>query len=406
MPLTINTNVTAMGAQRSLNATSLKSSAALAKLSSGSRIVTAKDDAAALSIANGLRLDLSSLRAAQTNVQQASSVLQIADGGFSQIGEVLTRMKTLSANAQSDNLSATERGFLNTEFASLRTEITRIAGSTEFNGVELLGGAAQHQSANIGSLVGTAQGFVGFEFNPGVRVVGDSIRIAYNSASGVMTIDVFSAAGGAGNALGSQSIDIDTLSGDPFDRLVTPTNVLPAGQTYDLDFAAIGVKIKVNSAWNTAAAIAGAAFANDGVNIVAGTATAGANLNFLVGVSTTDIINVNIGVGTASALGVGASQVDTVANAQAASAAIDAAMNTVNTQRATLGALMSRLDFAGANVAVQIENNEAARSVLYDVDVSSEMTEFTSKQVLVQAGVSMLAQANQQPSVLLRLLQQ
>jgi flagellin len=219
-------------------------------------------------------------------------------------------------------------------------------------------------------------------------------------------VDVFSAAGGAGNALGSQSIDIDTLSGDPFDRLVTPTNVLPTGQTYDLDFAAIGVKIKVNSTWNTAANIAGAAFANDGVNVVAGTGTAGANLNFLVGVATTDVISVAIGVGTAAALGVGASQVDTVANAQGASTAIDVAMNTVNTQRSTLGALMSRLDFAGANVAVQVENNESARSVLYDVDVSSEMTEFTSKQVLVQAGVSMLAQANQQPSILLRLLQQ
>lgn len=142
------------------------------------------------------------------------------------------------------------------------------------------------------------------------------------------------------------------------------------------------------------------------MNITAGTATAGANLNFLIGVANTDVLNVVIGVGTAAALGVGSSQVDSVANAQSASNAIDTAMNTVNTQRANLGALMSRLEFAGANVAVQIENNEAARSVLYDVDVSSEMTEFTSKQVLVQAGVSMLAQANQQPQILLQLLQQ
>jgi flagellin len=403
MPLTINTNVIAMGAQRSLNATAMKSNAALSKLSSGTRIVTAKDDAASLSIAAGLRLDLAALRAASTNVQQASSMLQIADGGFAQIGEVLTRMKTLASNAQSDQLSATERGFLNTEFTNLRTEITRIAGSTEFNGVELLGGAAQHQSANIGTLVGTAQGFVGFEFNPGVRAVGESIRIAYSSTTGVMTVDVFSAASGGGNALGSQSIDIDTLAGNPFNR--GGTNLLAPGATYTLDFAAIGVKITTNNTWATTANIAGAAFANDGVNIVAGTATAGANLNFLVGVATTDVINVAIGVSTAAALGVGASQVDSVANAQTASTAIDNAMNTINSQRANLGALMSRLDFAGANVAVQVENNEAARSVLYDVDVSTEMTEFTSKQVLVQAGVSMLAQANQQPSLLLRLMQ-
>jgi flagellin len=404
MPLSLGSNITAMSAQRNLAANSAKSTSSLSKLSSGSRIVTAKDDAAALSIANGLRLDLSSLRAAQTNVQQASSVLQIADGGYAQIGEVLTRMKSLAANAQSDQLSATERGFLNTEFTNLRSEITRIAGSTEFNGVELLGGAAQHQASNIGTLVGTAQGFVGYSFDPGVRTVGQSVRIAYNSTTGVMVVDVFSAASGGGNALASQSIDIDTLAGNPFNR--GGTNRVAPGSTFTLDFAALGMRITANNDWDTATNIAGAAFADDGVNITAGTATAGANLNFLIGVASTDVLNVVIGVGTAAALGVGASQVDSVINSQAASAAIDTAMNTVNTQRANLGALMSRLEFAGANVAVQIENNEAARSVLYDVDVSSEMTEFTSKQVLVQAGVSMLAQANQQPQILLQLLQQ
>ena len=104
-------------------------------------------------------------------------------------------------------------------------------------------------------------------------------------------------------------------------------------------------------------------------------------------------------------LPIGALTVDNATNAQAASNAIDTAMTTVNTARSTLGAIMSRLEFAGANVAVQIENNEAARSTLADTDVSAEMTEFTSKQVLVQAGVSMLSQANQQPQILLQLLQ-
>lgn len=395
MPLTINSNVLAMGSQRSLNVTAMKSNAALAKLSSGSRIVTAKDDAAALSIANGLRLDLAALRAASTNVQQASSVLQIADGGFAQIGEVLTRMKTLATNAQSDNLSATERGFLNTEFTNLRSEISRIAGSTEFNGVELLGGAARLETTNAGTNVETADGFVGFEFNPAVRNVGDIATIAYNSTTNVMTVSVTDGT----DALGSQSIDLGALSGDPFD--VGGGGNLVAGSTYDLDFSAIGVKIKLNSTFAAGTAIT----ANNTVEVAAGTTTAGANLNFLVGVATSDVINVAIGVADAAGLGVGAATVDSVANAQGASAAIDTAVNNVNTQRANLGALMSRLDFAGANVAVQIENNEAARSVLFDVDVSSEMTEFTSKQVLVQAGISMLAQANQQPSLLLRLLQ-
>lgn len=403
MPLTINTNVVAQGAQRALNISAMKSNNSLSKLSSGTRITTAKDDAAALSVANGLRLDIAALRAASTNVSQASSMLQVADGGFNQIGDVLTRMKTLATNAQSDQLSATERSFLNTEFTNLRSEITRIAESTEFNGIELLGGTAQHEAANVGTLVGTAQGFVGFEFNTGIRSAGESVRIAYNSTSSVMTIDVFSAATGGGNALGSQSINLGALAGNPFD--IGGAANLPNGQTFTLDFSAVGVKLALNTTFDAGANIAGAAFANDGVDIVAGTATAGATLNFLVGVATTDTITATIGQGNASALGLGTATVDNVGNAQTASNAIDAAMTTINTQRANLGAIMSRLDFAGANVAVQVENNEAARSVLYDVDVSAEMTEFTSKQVLVQAGVSMLAQANQQPSLMLRLLQ-
>lgn len=403
MPLTLGSNITALGAQRNLGINSQKSNSSLSKLSSGNRIVTAKDDAAALSVSNGIRLDISALRAAATNVSQASSMVQIADGGFSQISDILTRMKTLASNAQSDQLSATERSFLNTEFAQLRSEITRIAESTEFNGVELLGGTAQHEAANVGTLVGTAQGFIGFDFNTSVRSVGESMRVAYNSTTNVMTVDVFDAAGGGGNALGSQSIDLGTLAGNPFD--VGGANALPNGQTYTLDFAALGVKISLNTTFNAAANIAGAAFANDGVNIVAGSTTASATLNFLVGVSTTDLISVTIQQGNASALGVGALTVDNATNAQAASNAIDTAMTTVNTARSTLGAIMSRLEFAGANVAVQIENNEAARSTLADTDVSAEMTEFTSKQVLVQAGVSMLSQANQQPQILLQLLQ-
>ena len=115
MTLSINTNVSALTAQRNLRGSSDASAKSIAKLSSGSRITTAADDAAALAISSGLKLDLASLRAAQNNVSQATSILQIADGGYEQIGEVLNRMQTLATSARSDQISATERGFLDTE---------------------------------------------------------------------------------------------------------------------------------------------------------------------------------------------------------------------------------------------------------------------------------------------------
>jgi flagellin len=95
----------------------------------------------------------------------------------------------------------------------------------------------------------------------------------------------------------------------------------------------------------------------------------------------------------------------TVANAQTASDAVETAVIAINTARSTIGAALSRLDVAASNLAASIENTESARSTLLDTDVSTEMSEFVAKQALMQAGVSMLAQANQNPQRLLRLLE-
>ncbi len=107
MPITINTNVSAMISQRNLSSASNRSASSLSKLSSGSRVPTAKEDAASLAVGTGLSVEVSALRAAQVNAQQASSLLQIADGAFSQVSDILTRMKSLATTAQSGQLSGT-----------------------------------------------------------------------------------------------------------------------------------------------------------------------------------------------------------------------------------------------------------------------------------------------------------
>ena len=409
MTLSINTNISALNAQRNLQNSATRSQNSISKLSSGSRITTAADDAAALAIASGLKLDLASLRAAGNNVSQATSILQIADGGFAQIGEVLNRMQTLAASSQSDQISATERGFLNTEFQSLLSEIDRIADSTEFNGIELLGGAASLDVANIGTGLVPANGFVGFELNSSIRnqAGNESFEITFDENTDVFSVSVFDAVGGAagaGNLVGSQSIDLNNIAGNPFD--IGGTESLSAGNTFTLNFDSLGVEMTLNSDFDATATTVpgGSAFAVAGVDTIAGTGTTAANLNFLVGVSTTDVIGITLQQGNAAALGVGGTDVTSILNAQGASTAISNAVDTLNTARAGLGATLNRLEFAGSNVSVQIENSEAARSVLEDVDIAEEFTNFTSSQVLVQAGVSILAQANQQPSLLLQLL--
>jgi flagellin-like hook-associated protein FlgL len=123
------------------------------------------------------------------------------------------------------------------------------------------------------------------------------------------------------------------------------------------------------------------------------------------GVTSNDSITVSLNSATTTALDINSSTVDSASNANAAITALNAAINTVSSRRADIGASQSRLEFANASIAVAIENTTAATSALLDVDVSSEITNFTSKQVLLQAGINLLSQANQQPSLLLRLLQ-
>jgi len=129
-------------------------------------------------------------------------------------------------------------------------------------------------------------------------------------------------------------------------------------------------------------------------------------IDFFVGTEATDVITVDFGTDyDSTALGLNATDVTTVANATAAMTAIDTAIGTVSGARATFGAQISRLEFRGQQVVTSLENVEAAKSSIMDVDLAAEQSKLVSSQVLVQAAVSALSQANQLPQALLRLLQ-
>ncbi|NNG02617.1 MAG: flagellin [Inquilinus sp.] len=267
---TVTTNTGANTALRFLNINDMNTRSSIGKLSSGSRIVKASDDASSLAISTNLNADVVVLRQASTNAANGTAVVQVADGGLARIADILSRMKALATQSLSGSVDATSRGYINAEFTQIRDEITSIAEQTEFNGTELLDTAA--------------------------------------------------------------------------------------------------------------------------------------TLSFMVGRAAADTIDVATVVVTATGLAVNASVVDTATNATTALTAITTAINTVNSTRANMGSYMSRFDFRARNVDTQIENIEAAKSSLLDTDVAAEMTKFTSAQVLMQANVAMLAQANQLPQNLLRLL--
>jgi flagellin len=274
MPLNVVSNYAANVAHRNLQATDIAASNSLAKLSIGKRVVSARDDAASMAIGSRMESEVMGLKQAVINAGQANSMLQIADGAMSTLSEILTRMRVLAMQADSQNLGDTERGFLDAEFQALLLEIDRIAEDTEFNGTKLINA---------------------------------DITLTFKVGTGTVAAED------------------------------------------DLTFSISGV---------TAA---------------------------LLGVDGDDILNTT--------------------NTETALTNISSAIDTLNTARAEIGAAQNRLDYATANLQIAIENSEAARSTLLDLDLAAEMTNFTSKQVLMQSGVAMLAQANQLPQNLLRLLQ-
>ncbi len=153
MPV-ISTNTAANTAVRFLNENAASQSSSLAKIASGSRINKASDDAAGLAIAAKISADITSLQQASTNSTQAVAVLQTADGGASNISDILTRMKSLASQSSSGTVTDTERTYLNDEFAQLLEEIDGIASGTRYNGTSLLDGSSDF-ATGVNVLVGT-----------------------------------------------------------------------------------------------------------------------------------------------------------------------------------------------------------------------------------------------------------
>ena len=150
--LNVVSNFAANVAHRNLSQSSSEATNSVAKLSAGTRVLAAKDDAAALAIGSRLNSEVNSLKQAGVNAGQAISMLQIADGAMSRTNDILVRMKTLAVQSSSGQLSDTERGMLNEEYTALRSEVDRIANDTEFNGTKLLSGSDTFSA----TLAGTA----------------------------------------------------------------------------------------------------------------------------------------------------------------------------------------------------------------------------------------------------------
>jgi flagellin len=367
MGLRIQNNLAAINAHRQLTIADSALGKSLERLSSGFRINRAADDAAGLAISQGFRADIASYKVAARNTSEASSLLQVAEGALDQIGGMLTRLKELATQAASAN-AGSNLPKIEAEANKLLEEIDRIANSTDYAGSKLINGTFGVTAAAVGAAVITGNGFSGITG----MAAGEVYTIASTLTAGVGTMVMTT-----GN--GSETV------------YFTP----PTGSSItDVYFASEGVSIQVNASFNVNL---------DGVI----TASATGNSSFQVGARNTDNdkISISLGNATTSATGLVLSTLDlsTAANAQAALTLVDSAIGLLATTRGDIGANMNRLSYASANLTSTIENVTAAESVIRDVDMASEMTNFTKNQILLQAGTAMLAQANMAPQQILSL---
>jgi len=399
MSLRINQNIAAMNAYRNLTVTDQQMQDSLEKLSSGFRINKAADDAAGLSISEGLRSQIGGTQQAINNAQDGISVVQTADGALSEVHSILQRMKDLAVQASnSGSQDVTARTAAQTEFNQLKDEIDRIGNTTSFGNTKLLDGSFGNQA---GAVNGAGIGALTV-----VSGTNDTFKL---STEGVAAQSLTLAAGSYTNdAAGASSLQSALQSS--IDGNASLKGLVTATVYHDSTINKNVVSFTRNSTDAGTSVTAAAGASNDvlaglGVTAGTGTVTTGTGGVFQVGANNTaaDRINVSINAVNSTTL-TGIGSVDLVNNAQAAIDTVDNAITSVSTTRANLGAYQNRFDHTISNLSVTSQNLSASESRIRDTDMASEMVNFTRAQILTQAGTAMLAQANQAPQQVLQLL--
>ena len=374
MGLRIQNNIAAFNAHRNLKTADAGLSKSLERLSSGYRINKASDDAAGLAVSMRFRAQIKSLAQAGRNASEANSLLQVAEGAGDQITNILQRMKELATQAASTNTGTTDRANISAEVETLESEITRIANSTKYSGSSLIDGS-------FGGLTVSSAG------------VGAG---SLTSANGVTAIDVSGAQASTeyGVSVSTNGNGAVTLTDGTSTQTIS-MGAMTGIQTEQLDFGTFGVKLTVNSQL-------------DATGIATGTTVDTSDLStssFQVGYENNADNNITFSLANMTTAGLTADvSVGTLSGAQTALTTIDTALDTLANARATIGSSQNRLGFATANLSSTIENLSAAESVIRDADMAFETVAFTKNQILLQAGTSMLAQANQSPQSVLSLL--
>jgi flagellin len=403
----INTNVAASITANALTKNERAMSQAMERLSTGQRINNAGDDAAGLAISSRMTSQVNGLNMAVRNANDAISMVTTADGAYIEATAMMQRMRELAVQSASGTMSSTDRTALNTEYQALNDQILEIAGNTEWNGTKILddtpgttGSVSFHVGANASQTIATDFGSLGT--NTYTASAG-SVTAQANTDVMEVTITV---AGGTlvdGDQISMKISDTsDTTDGHwvKFTLATGDAAKIAAGTapTFSLTHETTGANYTATKAtddfFGTSDDLLIAAGGSANTFKITGEKTSGG--------ATFTVSDIHITRGTSA--GIIATDVTAVDHANAAIAALDTAITAMNTQRATFGAAINRLEYASDNLSNVSQNTSASRSRVLDADYASETTELARTQIIQQAATAMLSQANQQAQSVLALL--
>ncbi|MBC8736869.1 flagellin [Paraburkholderia sp. UCT31] len=459
--LGINTNTNSLVAQQNLTGSGSALSQAITRLSSGKRINSAADDAAGLAISNIMQTQINGLNQGVSNSNDGTSMVQTASSGLSSLTSSLQRIRQLATQAANGSMTDNDRAALQQEVNQQVSEINRIASQTTYNGMNVLDGSLGNVSFQVGANVGQSislnlsQSMSAASIGGGVPAAGNTLGSfsvsldstgAVAAAPGITSItaswdttkNAVSYTDQNGNAITDASTisyytattagTIPAAAGDASDTLavaananatITQINVIADGKGGFTLTDQNGQALNVAAATTIfqSAATAPATDANGNTTLTGETgAQMVTDIEAITDAGVTADANVVAADKVTAAVGTTidklsqsntVSQIDisTKDGASAAMLTIDNALNAVNNLQATLGAAQNRFSAIGTTQQAQSTDLSTAQSSIQDADFAQETANLSKAQVLQQAGISVLAQANSQPQQILKLLQ-
>ena len=389
MPLRVNSNIAAINARRHLSENNRTLGVKLERLASGLRLNRASDDAAGLAVREGFRAEISGLKVNVSNAEQATNLIQVAEGSLNEVSAILVRMRELSVQSSSSTFNDENREAIQAEFSQLTTEIDRIAYSTVYNEQSVLTGYGNLVKDTSTALTASNDSGV-----TGIKISGAStgtytfVDAGGDDADGEVTL---------GNGTTTQTIRLATML-DGSD-VATGTQVVA-------NFDRLGVQVTLAGADVSNAT---GSYSDGDLSDQTIVVEAGQGGSFQVGPTDAAYNRLEIGIAdmkaTGNTLNLEPASVATITSARTAITSIDEAITAVSQQRGELGAFQNRLAFTISYTENEIENIQASEATISDADIAQEVTDFSRAQILSQAATAMLAQANVLPQNALALLQ-